>query len=92
MTDDQFKAEMADFKAQMVDFKAQMVDFKDQVLGRLDDIDGRLDELTAEVSLQRAALERFGFMGKAPKPPTSGGPSYTGGTGLPMAAKRADSP
>ena len=51
---------------------------------RLDRIDTRLDELTAEVSLQRAALERFGFMGKRPTPPAGG---YGGGSGLPMAAK-----
>ena len=74
--------------------------FQSEVLSRLDNIDSsvkgidsslkgldeRLDELTAEVSLQRAALERFGFMGKAPRPPagsTSGGESG----GLEMAAK-----
>lgn len=67
--------------------------FQAEVLSRLDNIDSslkgldeRLDELTAEVSLQRAALERFGFMGKVPKPPagsTSGGESG----GLAMAAK-----
>lgn len=53
---------------------------------RLDGIDNRLDELTAEVSLQRAALERFGFMGKAPEPPAASG-SSGGGAGVPMAAK-----
>ena len=61
----------------------------DAIDRRLDTVDHRLDELTAEVSLQRAALERFGFMGKAPKPPTAD-PSYGGGSGLPVAAKGSD--
>ena len=36
--------------------------FKAEVMSRFDRIDNRLDEQTAEISLMRAALERFGFM------------------------------
>lgn len=52
---------------------ATLREFRQEVLRRLDSIDQRLDELTAEVSLQRAALERFGFMRKRPTPPQGGG-------------------
>lgn len=48
-------------------------EFRREVLQRFDNLDHRLDELTAEVSLQRAALERFGFMRRRPTPPSSGG-------------------
>ena len=66
------------------EFQAAVLQRFDTIDQRLDRIDTRLDELTAEVSLQRAALERFGFMGKRPTPPAGG---YGGGSGLPMAAK-----
>ena len=55
---------------------------------RFDRIDYRLDEQTAEISLMRAALERFGFMGKVPSAPAGSG----SGAGLPMAAKGHDNP
>ena len=58
-------------------------EFKTAVMERFDGMDQRLDELTAETSLMRAALERFGFMGKAPTPP----PTTRGESRPPMAAK-----
>ena len=64
----------------------QRLEAHDQRLGT---IDQRLDELTAETTLMRAALERFGFMGRAPKPPAAG-PSYGGAGGMPVAAKGTD--
>ena len=58
---------------------ATLQEFRREVLQRFDNIDQRLDELTAELSLQRAALERFGFMRRRPTPPSSGGgPIVTG--------------
>ena len=57
---------------------AALKEFRTEVLQRFDALDQRLDELTAEVSLQRAALERFGYMRRRPTPP-----AWTGG---PMAA------
>ena len=66
----------------------RMAKLEDSINGlqRLDSIHGRLDELTAEVSLQRAALERFGYMRKRPTPP-EGGYAGGGGSGVPTAAK-----
>lgn len=68
----------------LVPILAAVVGRLDGIGERLDSIDTRLDELTAEVSLQRAALERFGFMRKRPTPPAGG---YGGGSGLTMAPK-----
>ena len=68
----------------LVPILAAVVGRLDGVCERLDSIDTRLDELTAEVSLQRAALERFGFMRKRPTPPAGG---YLGGNALTTAAK-----
>ncbi len=42
------------------EFRAEMLEFREAVMKRFDGIDNRLDELTAETSLMRAALERFG--------------------------------
>ena len=71
-------------------------EFQTAVLQRFDAIDQRLatndqrlDELTAETTLMRAALERFGFMGRTPKPPAPG-PSHGGASGMPVAAKGAE--
>ncbi len=52
---------------------AALKEFRREVLQRFDNVEQRLDELTAELSLQRAALERFGFMRRRPTPPSSGG-------------------
>ena len=71
----------------------QRLDSIDQRLAandqRFDSIDQRLDELTAETTLMRAALERFGFMGRTPKPPAPG-PSHGGASGMPVAAQGAE--
>ena len=56
---------------------AALKEFRGEVLQRFDNLDQRLDELTAEVSLQRAALERFGFMRRRPIPPSWGGGPMT---------------
>ena len=41
----------------------------DAIAQRLAANDHCLDELTVETTLMRAALERFSFMGRSPKPP-----------------------
>ena len=71
MTDEQFAALNRRFDAieQHLAAHDQRFDAVDHHLAALDQ---RLDELTAEASLQRAALERFGFMGRRPTPPQRG--------------------
>ena len=67
---------------------AALVKKLDRIDGHLVNIHNRMDELTAEVSLQRAALERFGFMRKRPTPPQGG--DLSGGDTAPIAAKGAE--
>lgn len=69
----------------LVPLLAALVKKLDRIDGHLVSIDNRVDELTAEVSLQRAALERFGFMRKRPTPPQGG--DWPGGDTAPIAAK-----
>ena len=76
MTDDQFNAIIR--RLDGIDGRLDGID------GRLDGIDGRLDEMTTEMSLHRAALERFGIMRKIP---TGSGSA----PGLPMTAKGSES-
>ncbi len=70
------------------EFRKEVLARFDQIDSRLDGITAELDSITAEMTLMRGALERFGFMGKAPTPPSAGSGHRPG---LSMTAKGPDS-